>query len=175
MNFTVRLAITLACVLLASCGEYVARNLHMGEPARLPEESWTKDGATRLDIKKALLECGSPSTQTDRFIYEKSLGIKNSDDMLNHGLLTHACMENSGYMYWRKGTFSDYCTVYNYKHLPACQPGAVIPDRSVERRLNSWSCKLKTDREYCRKHAFVPAACDDTKKDYNNPPPECRP
>lgn len=176
MKLKVKLAAILVSTLLAGCAEYVARNLSMGEPARLPDESWTKHGNTRLDIRKALLECGSPSTQLDRFIYEKSLGIKDSDDMLNHGLLTHACMENSGYVYWRKGTFSDYCTVYRHKHLPACQPGAVISERSVVRRLNSWHCKLETDRDYCRKHAFVPAACDDPKySDYNNPPPECRP
>lgn len=175
MKVSVRLAAILASILLAGCGEYVARNLHMGEPARLPDESWMKHDATRLDVRKALLECGSPSTQTDRFVYEKSLRITDGDDMLSHSLLTHACMENSGFVYWRKGKFTDYCTVYREKHLPACQPGAVIPERSVERRLNSWYCKLKTDREYCRKHAFTPSACDDPKKDYSNPPPECRP
>lgn len=166
----------LTSAFLIGCGEYIARNLPMGEPARLPEDSWTKHGAMRLDIRKALLECGSPSTQLDRFIYEKSLGIKDSDDILNHGLLTHACMENSGYRYWRKGTFADYCIAYADKHLPACQPNAAIPERSVERRLNSWHCKLETDRDYCHKHAFVPAACDDPKySNYDNPPPECRP
>lgn len=175
MNFSAGLAAILTGTLLAGCSEYVARNLPMGEPAHLPDDSWMKHGATRLDIRKALLECGSPSTQVDRFIYEKSLGIKDDDDILNHGLLTHACMENSGYQYWRKGAFADYCSVYNYKHLPACQAGATIPERSVERRLNSWYCRLKTDREYCRKHAFTPSACDDPKKDYDNPPPECRP
>lgn len=175
MKSSVGLVAILASALLAGCAEYVARNLRMGEPARLPDESWTKHGATRLDIRKALLECGSPSTQIDRFVYEKSLGIKDSDGMLNQSLLTHACMENSGYVYWRKGTFADYCTVYRHKNLPVCQPGAIIPVRSVVRRLNSWHCKLKTDRDYCRQHSFTPVACDDPKKDYNNPPPECQP
>lgn len=175
MNLSAGLAAILASAFLTGCGQYVARNQHMGEPARLPEASWMKRGATRDEVRKALLECGSPSTQPDQFVYEKALGLKNNDDVLNFILLTHACMENSDYVYWRKGTFSDYCSVYRDKQLPACQPGAAIPQRSVERRLNSWLCKLKTDREYCRKYAFTPSACDDPKKDYDKPPPECRP
>lgn len=84
-------------------------------------------------------------------------------------------MENSGFLYWGKRKFADYCTMYRDKQLPACQPGALIPERSVERRLNSWHCKLETDHDYCRKHAFIPAACDDPKySNYDNPPPECR-
>jgi hypothetical protein len=167
-------------VWLSGCSEYIARNMKMGEPTRWPDEKWVKEGTTRLDIRKALLECGDVSTQPDRFVYEMVMGIRDIDAILNHQLLVGGCMEKSGFVEkagrgGRSPTLADYCTVYQDRHLPACQPGAVIPERSVERRLNSWYCKVKTDREYCRKHAFNPAACDDPKKDYNNPPPECRP
>ena len=175
MNLSAAMAITLISVFLTGCIQYIARNLHMGEPARYPEDSWIKHGEARAEIRKALLECGMPSTQADQFVYEKALGLKNSDDVLNHVLSTHACMENSDYVYWRKSTFADYCLIYRDKQLPVCQPNAVIPQRNVETRLNSWLCKIKTDREYCRKHAFTPSACNDPKKDYDNPPPECRP
>jgi len=174
MKRTIQLASLLPALLLMGCvGEYSIRNID--KPAPEAYESWVKPGATQLDIKKALLECGDPSPATNSFIYEKALGIKDNDGQLNHQFLTHACMEKSGFVYRWKYTLVDYCSWDRHKHLPACQPSAVIPERSVERRLNSWHCKLKTDRDYCRKHAFVPAACDDPKKDYTNPPPECRP
>lgn len=158
---------------LSGCGEPSIRNID--KPAPQSDESWTKPGAIQLEIRKALLECGDPSPATNAFIYEKALGIKDSDGRLNHSFLTHACMERTGFVYRWKHSFTDYCSWDRHKHLPACQPGAVIPKRSVELRLNSWYCRLKTDRDYCRQHAFTPSACDNPKKDYNNPPPECRP
>jgi hypothetical protein len=84
-------------------------------------------------------------------------------------------MERAGFAIRWGDTVAKYCSWDRHKHLPACQLNAAIPDRSVERRLNSWYCRLKTDREYCRKHAFTPSACDDPKKDYENPPSVCRP
>lgn len=173
MKKMVQLTTLSVVLLLGGCwGGYNIRNID--KPAPLPYESWIKPGTTQLDVKKALLECGDPAPETNSFVYEKALDLKGSDSQLNHSLLTHACMEKSGFVYRWKYTFADFCSWGRHKHLPACQPGAVIPKRSVERRLNSWYCKLKTDRNYCRKHAFVPAACDNSKKDYNNPPPECR-
>jgi hypothetical protein len=164
----------LCLFLLAGCGtDFSIRNID--KPAPLPYESWVKSGASELDVKKALLECGDPAPNTTGFIYEKALGMKDLDAQLNHQFLTGACMEKSGFRLRWGDTIAKYCSWDRHRHLPACQPGAVIPERSVERRLNSWYCKVKTDREYCRKHAFNPAACDDPKKDYNNPPPECRP
>jgi hypothetical protein len=160
---------------LSGCGGYSIRNID--KPAPALSEGWIKAGATQLDVKKALLECGAPHPDANDFIYEKALGIKDFDEQMSHFLLTKACMERAGYAdRWR--SLAQSCADSNFpkrKTYPACQPGAAIPERSVERRLNSWHCKLKTDRDYCRKYAFVPSACDDPKKDYNNPPPECRP
>lgn len=164
----------LSAVLLVGCGsEHSIRNID--KPAPYAYESWVKPGASQLDIKKALLECGDPHYAPTGFIYQK-IGLKTLDEQLRFGFMVEACMEKAGFRQRWGGSLEKSCRMQPiYKTYPACQPGAVIPERSVELRLNSWYCKLKTDREYCRKHAFTPSACDDPKKDYSNPPPECRP
>lgn len=167
--------ITIILLALTGCGGLSMHNID--RPAPTLSEGWVKAGATQLDVKKALLECGAPHPDANDFIYEKAFGVKDFDEQMSHFLLTKACMERAGFAdRWR--SLAQSCADTNFPErqtYPACQPGAVIPERSVERRLNSWHCKLKTDREYCRKHSFTPSACDDPNKDYNNPPPECRP
>ena len=58
-----------------------------------------------------------------------------------------------------------------YRGYPACQPDAVIPTPSAERRLNSWYCKVETDYNYCLKYALAPQFC--TPEKTTNLPPEC--
>lgn len=155
---------------LSGCG---LKNID--KPAPQEYESWTKRGATQLDIKKALLECGKPSPSPNAWAYEYGLGLKDFQEQLNHQFLTDACMERAGYKIRWGDSVKKYCSWDRHKNLPACQPSAEIPERSVERRLNSWYCKLKTDVNYCLKHALNPSACTREGKDYNNPPPECLP
>lgn len=157
---------------LSGCGEYSIRNID--KPAPEAYEKWMKPGLSLLDIKKAMLECGAPHYAPTGFIYEAA-GFKTLNEQLSHSFMVSACMEKSGFVA-RWDSVEQSCRKFaEYKTYPACQSGAAIPERSVERRLNSWHCRIKADREYCRKHAFVPAGCDDPKKDYNTPPPECRP
>lgn len=160
---------------LFGCGEYSIRNIDKPAPSEV--EGWSKSGATALDIKKALLECGAPSPSVNDFIYAKALGIEEHDQLMNHFFLTRACMERNGFVdRWR--SVKDSCADSSFperEKYPACQPNAVIPERSVERRLNSWYCKLKTDLNYCLEHALNSSACTREGKDYNNPPPECLP
>ena len=167
---------------LAACGKYSIRNIDNPTP-RPDYGGWMKpDGSIMTDLegKRALLECGDPSPSMNRFIEEKALGITNGDESHNYSFTVRGCMEQSGLSRnpsWGKGwSLKETCMLHpRYASYPACQPGAVFPQRSVERRLNSWYCKIKTDREYCRQHAFTPSACDDTKNDYTNPPPESPP
>lgn len=165
---------TFSSLILSGClGGYGISNID--KPAPQEYEAWVKPGATQLDIKKALLECGKPSPSPDVWAYQYGLGIKGVEDQLNHQLLTDICMEKSGYAIRWGDSVKKYCSWDRHKHLPACQPGVAIPERSVERRLNSWYCRLKTDLDYCLKHAVVPSACTGKHKDYNKPPPECQP
>lgn len=165
--------LVIALLVLSGCGGHSIHN--MDKPAPEAYEKWMKPGLSQIDIKKAMLECGAPHYAVTGFMYEKALGLKTLDEQLSHAFMVSACMEKSGFVA-RWDSVEQSCRKFpKYQFYPACQPGAVIPERSVERRLNSWHCKLKTDREYCRKHAFTASACDDPKKDYDNPPPECRP
>lgn len=167
-------AVIVILLAVMGCSNFNIRNID--QPAPPAWKAWVKKGATDLEIKKAVLECGAPDPEVNGFIYTAA-GIKDFDEQMNHSFLTGACMEKAGFIdRWR--SVAQSCADSNFpkrRDYAACQPGAVIPQRNVERRLNSWLCKLETDREYCRKHAVVPKACDDPKRDYNNPLPECRP
>jgi hypothetical protein len=123
---------------------------------------WTRPNANSLDIKKTLLECGAASP-----------GGAASGFTHNQVALVSICMRQLGYTKKVPPARDDPHICVMHPSLPACQPGAEIPKPSVERRLNSWWCKLHFYYDYCIKHAVVPAACHpDDKK---NPPPECLP
>lgn len=68
------------------------------------------------------------------------------------------CMERSGYYALqsvdgkRKKTNS-WC--YHWPDLPACQPGAEIPTPSVERRLNSRYCRVRTSFHACFENSMI--------------------
>ena len=144
----------------------------MFQPVAPTYQLWSKRGTSELEIRKALLECGKPAPNVTVEMYSYAFGIKDDDAWFNKSFEGSACMENAGFKP-RQYTVKEYCSWERYRHLSICQPGAVIPTRSVERRLNSWYCKLKTDYEYCLKHAVVPNSCE--AEGYKNPPPECLP
>ena len=97
------------------------------QPPRENYETFEKTGPSELDVKKTMLECG-----------ESPIADKNAD--INTSLLADWCMEQSGY---KSDVMSmeETCKLEDYKQYPACQPGAVIPKPSVERRLNSKYCQ----------------------------------
>ncbi|AGF76048.1 hypothetical protein [Bartonella vinsonii] len=99
---------------------------------------WEKPGADSTEVGKALLECGMPHLN-----YLEDVNRKLS----NNAIATiYACMVQAGF---RKKSGGPYWC-YNYKDLPICQPGAVIPQRSVERRLNSPFCKRYKNADECQ-------------------------
>jgi hypothetical protein len=142
------------------------------QPVAPEYEFWSKRGASQLDIKKALLECGMPSPDPTINMYEIYLGLKDDDAQLNEVLLEDACMENAGFR-TRLYTVKQRCSWDRRKDLPACQPGVEIRAPSVERRLNRVYCKIKTDYQYCLQHAINPSACN--PEGHKKPPPECLP
>lgn len=156
--------------LLNGCGQYSIRNIDKPPPQL--HELWIKKGASFLDIRKSLLECGQISLgRTTVQAYENS-GIIEKKEQVNHSFLVAKCMLNSGYIEQNTSwTLNNACSDRRYHDYPACQPNAIIPTPSVERRLNSWHCKIETDYEYCLKHAVNPSACK--PDDYKHPPPEC--
>ena len=99
---------------------------------------WSKPGASPLNVKVALLECGWPSPSPSGY------GADVASMSANDKTLADLCMEKSGFI--SKDPFNGYrqsrtCNAPWTAKFPACQPDAVIPTRSVERRLNSEYCK----------------------------------
>jgi hypothetical protein len=106
--------------------------------------NWSKPGSTVVDIKKVILECGK---------YNPS-GTYPEDSWPSENEMVqgHYCIINAGYTYLNpfKGGKSDnnsWCR--NKPGLPACQPGAVIPEPSIERRLRSNYCRSRLSYEEC--------------------------
>ncbi|UTO28639.1 hypothetical protein [Bartonella harrusi] len=101
---------------------------------------WEKPGADFTEVGKALLECGMP-TPYDVFPENQKLS-------LNKKALIDSCMVQSGFRY--KDEVGTWCENVQGKDLPACRPGAVIPQRSVKRRLNSPFCKKSPVQPECK-------------------------
>lgn len=169
--------LVLAC-LLCGCGQYSVRNIDKPPPEDY--ETWTKDNQTELEIKKSLLECGAIAPSTLGWPYKdafEKIGVSDHDEQMNNYFLTNKCMENAGYR--RKfgmRSSQEGCSDLSFperKKYPACQIDAEIPTPSVERRLNSWYCKVKSDYKYCLEHALAPKLC--SREKVLNPPPECLP
>ncbi|MGM0516888.1 MAG: hypothetical protein ACQER6_04745 [Pseudomonadota bacterium] len=145
---------------------------NIDKPAPKTYEKWMTGDTTRLDARKALLECGAPSPDPTGWTYQ-AVGLIDLYDQLNRAFIVTACMESAGHRA-RWGGLSESCGLQRqYKKLEACQPNANVPKLSVERRLNSWWCRIHTDYEFCRNHAVNPSACD--PDDHKHPPPECLP
>lgn len=161
---------------LAGCfGKYQISNL--GKPVPPEYTAWNKPGSNLQDVKKIMLECGAPSpspNEYSRIKYGNSLGREvDHDEWMNLIFTYQKCMSNAGLIWNYPYTLQELCSWDRHKNYPACQPGAVIPKPSVERRLNSWHCKLELDYDYCLKHAVRPSLC--RPDDFMHPPPECRP
>lgn len=114
------------------------------QPVPPSYERWVKTGSIELDVKKVLLGCGFPHPTGETV---------SSERPLNEVVLTHRCIVNAGYVYTNPITGEQdlnnemWCS--NRPDLPACQPDAIIPTPSVERRLNSPYCQRRTSYQAC--------------------------
>ena len=140
------------------------------KPAPPAYLEWSKPGGTVLDAKKIHLECGWPSPDPKHYEMEQ-VGMTDNDFVL-----AYACVIHSGFVS-RDPSDMIIHTCHRNPSLPACQPGAVIPTPSVERRLKSWWCTQKIERhnggyEGCLKTALYPEKCS---TDDFSIPPECLP
>lgn len=112
-------------------------------------ELWQKKGAAILDIKKILLECGA-ATPTG------AKGGQSKNDMV----LTDICIEKAGFVSLnpfkgKKPESARLSWCLNWPDLPACQPDAEIPTPSVERRLNSRYCRIRTSFQACFENSMI--------------------
>ena len=119
---------------------------------------YQKPDATKLDVEKAMLECGIEPIDG----YSADTGKYD----VNTALLASACMERLGFRDIEGWNFERLCNREHNAQYPACQPDAVIPKPSVERRLNS---------EYCqRMRKYYPEGLKHCIESKEEPEPICR-
>jgi len=123
-------ALIIVVILLMSTACNIS-NMYKGHPQfNTPSENWLKDSASDLDVKRAKLECGY--TYLDKSVIPFSL---------KDNLFAYRCMHKAGFTYYR----SDYNFCENIKDpkiIRLCNlPLSQIPDRDVNKRLNSLYCK----------------------------------
>ncbi|WP_273760806.1 hypothetical protein [Bartonella sp. ML70XJBT.G] len=102
---------------------------------------WEKPGADFTEVGKALLECGMPTPYGE--------DSENRKLSVNEDATIYACMIQSGFRY-KDEHEGGWCYTFKEKNLPICRPGAVIPKRSVEKRLNSPFCKRYKNSRKCQ-------------------------
>ncbi|QEE12349.1 hypothetical protein [Bartonella krasnovii] len=103
--------------------------------------AWEKPGADFTEIGKALLECGMPTPY--------DVDPENQNRSFNQMATIDACMLQSGFRY-KYDVGGGWCGNHRAENLPICRPGAVIPQRSVKRRLNSPFCKKYKNAPECK-------------------------
>ncbi|EJF74396.1 hypothetical protein ME7_01434 [Bartonella birtlesii LL-WM9] len=102
---------------------------------------WQKPDADSTEVAKALLECGKPTPY--------NADPENSRLGFGEWAIIHTCMLQSGFHYrsengkWCEDCQDDRIPVYPLS-------GAFIPQRSVERRLNSPYCKKYKNALECQ-------------------------
>ncbi|EJF74789.1 hypothetical protein MCO_01864 [Bartonella sp. DB5-6] len=101
---------------------------------------WEKPGADFTEIGKALLECGMPTPY--------DIDPENKKLSNNAWATIHACMIQAGFRY-KDQRGGGWCYTFREENLPICRPGAVIPQRSVKKRLNSPFCKKHPEQYEC--------------------------
>ncbi|WP_375607590.1 MULTISPECIES: hypothetical protein [unclassified Bartonella] len=103
--------------------------------------AWKKPGADFTEVGKALLECGMP---TPYYTDPESRKLSN-----NAWATIHACMVQAGFHYENEHE-GGWCYTFRAENLPICRPGAVVPQRSVKKRLNSPFCKKYKNAPECK-------------------------
>ncbi|WP_273719059.1 MULTISPECIES: hypothetical protein [Bartonella] len=112
---------------------------NIDKPPRGETAVWEKPGADSTEVGKALLECGLPHLN---YLEDEVQKLSN-----NENATIDACMIQAGFRY--KGSGS-WCSPFNGRDLSICRPGAIIPKRSVEKRLNSPYCKKYKNADECQ-------------------------
>lgn len=129
------------------------------QPPLASFQVWYKPGASPLQIKKALLECGKPHPQGES---SPPKPMRTANEQAE----TENCLLAAGYR--KPDEYSSWCNLQ--PELPACQPDASVPTLSAERRLNSDYCRARRDLEFCLRTVSNPSACTPGPAE-----PECLP
>lgn len=103
------------------------------------DEMWWAVGKSKIEVQKAMLECGYPNLSSIR-------GNDPRYPSINEIASTFQCMKNSGFVYGKEG----YNLCNGFRELPACQPDAVIPGRDPSLRIKGSFCKSHANLDACK-------------------------
>ncbi|WP_142416493.1 hypothetical protein [Bartonella massiliensis] len=131
MKQTLKLLSTIILLIITGC--------QFNKPPPGEVATWEKSGAGFTEVGKALLECGMPSLI--------DADPENRKLSYNAWATIDACMVQAGFR--GKVGGGTWCENHKAENLPICRPGAVIPQRSVKRRLNSPFCKKHPEQYEC--------------------------
>ncbi|QEE08875.1 phage protein [Bartonella kosoyi] len=137
MKYILKLLSVLVLFIIAGCGIE-----NIDKPPLGNVYGWEKPGADFTEVGKALLECGMPSPEY--------LDRENRRLSYNDSATIYACMIQAGFHDKLEREIGTWCENFKEENLPICQPGAVIPKRSVEKRLNSPFCKRSPEQPECK-------------------------
>lgn len=129
--------------LLGGIGLLIMAGCDIEQPSLTVLDVWEKPGADKIEIKKALLECGIETF--DDITTEK---YKSTNDKINASASIDACLIQAGFHH-KLGSMN-WCEKYKAENLPICQPDAVIPQRSIKRRLSSAHCQENREQPECQ-------------------------
>lgn len=130
------IAITVSSMLVTSC-----LGFEPFQPNPPEFQEWSKPGATELEVKRAMLECGYPSPfgSRDRHVQDVSATP-------NEIAVMSRCMKREGFVF-DNGRY-DFCT--QWRELAACGPDVRAPPRSVEKRLDGDFCRKYAQADVCK-------------------------
>lgn len=113
------------------------------QPPRYTYELYLKDEASKIDIMKALLECGMEDPIGD-------LRISNATfkEQLEKHAQAELCMLNSGF----SRIPGDKTMCQSIANPDACKAEnlSLIPHREIDRRFNSPYCKIYSNARACQ-------------------------
>jgi len=133
------LLVIITAALVAAC---LPKNAFAPPPDEY--ETWIKQGASELDVWKAMLGCGFASPFR---VMEAYPGGERSDEQIAASM---RCMEGIGYRQYEQGRPSLVCDGWRSR-LMACTSDAAVRKPDVDVRLNSGYCK-----KYPQSRACVP-------------------
>lgn len=109
------------------------------QPAPEPWEIWQKRGASIVDVRRAMLECG----------YD----FAEPPESINSAVVVYQCMEKDGFKRKKADridlSFDSSCR--NFPEIPECKLSIdEVPSRDSARRLNSKFCKKYQGASICQ-------------------------
>ena len=124
-NFKIIILLIVLPIIISSCGF----NAWKGTIPTGFSGEWIKEGISRLEIDKAKLECG--------YTHLASKLVPNESE--NDYFFSFRCMEKSGFSYFDNEY--DLCEFSPQQQWICNLPLSKIPDRDINKRLNSLYCK----------------------------------